>query len=32
MNFVLQVAQCLPFTAALHTAIIKALRKGDELI
>lgn len=21
-----------PFTAALHTAVIKALRKGDELI
>ena len=28
----LQVVECLPFTAPLQTAVIKALRKGDELI
>lgn len=27
-----QVVECSPFTAALHTAVIRALRKGDELI
>lgn len=31
-SIICKYVDMLPFTAALHTAVIKALRKGEELI